>query len=225
MHFISYYYDSDPTKSTYYKNCATVLKNQLEKYNYKTSFDNIDFKQKGLRSEYIKLNMIKPQYILEKMEQLNDSVVWIDADCVVKKRIEEFENLNEYDMAYAIREHDNITPHAALLYFNNTDRSKKFLNSWKAINDIKVKDDSYNCTEHCTLIDELKSLQEKEKTENTVLLKTIGFVNLARAGSYTQCEHMTDVKVCIGISQLGWEHEFMLQTQNQEIKSKKSSNL
>jgi len=207
MYFISYYYDSNPKISTFYNDCAMKLQSQLHNYGYNTSFDNIDFKERGLPSEYSKLNFIKPQYILEKMEQLNDSVVWIDADCVVRKKLEEFENLHEYDMAYAIRHHDNITPHAELLYFNNTDRAKNFLRSWKAINDIKVKDELYECTEHCTLIDELNLLKEKEKLENRVLLKTIGFEHLAYSGDYEQSNSVPSAKVWIGISPLGWEYE------------------
>lgn len=212
MHFICYYYDKDKTKSTYYTDCATRLKNQLESYGHKTSFDYINFKERGLNDSYSRLNMIKPQYVLEKMQELNDSVVWIDADCVVLQSLEEFEKLQNYDFAYCVRHHDNRTPHAAVLYFNNTESSKNFLNSWKLINEEKVKDDSYDCTEHCTLIDEWDKLNQKEKDQGVQLLKQKEFRNMAYSGVYDYYKNISkqqnsSIKIWIGISPDAWEYE------------------
>jgi hypothetical protein len=202
MHFVSYYYDRDETKSTYYKTCAARVESQLHSYGYKTSFDYINFAEQGLNTTYLKLNMIKPKYLLQKMQELNDSVVWIDADCYLKARLEEFENLQDFDIGCCIRHHDNKTPHAAILYFNNTDNAKQFLRDWQAINEIKEKDDTYHCSEHCTLIDLLN--------ETKISLKIKEFRGIAHSGVYEIGQRIpvnTGIKLWIGISPDAWEYE------------------
>ena len=202
MHFVSYYYDRDETKSTYYKTCAALVESQLHSYGYKTSFDYINFAEQGLNTTYLKLNMIKPKYLLQKMEKLNDSVVWIDADCYLKARLEEFENLQDFDIGCCIRHHDNKTPHAAILYFNNTDNSRQFLKDWQAVKEIKEKNDTYQCSEHCTLIDLLN--------ETKIPLKIKEFRGIAHSGAYEISKRIpanTEIKLWIGISPDAWEYE------------------
>jgi len=199
MHFVSYYYDKNPQESTYYTDCKNRLEQQLIQYNHKCSFDYIDFENQGLDTSYLKLNMIKPTYLLQKIDQLNDSVSWIDADCIVNGHIDEFENLdNEFDMAICIREHDNITPHAGLIYFNKTENSIKFLKEWESINNIKKNDESYKCSEHCTLIDLYNT--------TNIPLKIKKYTNLARSGDYGM-GRFSKTKVWIGISPAAWEYE------------------
>lgn len=209
MHFVSYYYDKDPSKSTYYKDCANNLEKQLQSYGYKCSFDYINFDQQGLNSTYLKLNMIKPSFILKKMKELNDSIIWIDADCYVVSRLNEFEDITNFDLAYSIREHDGINPHAALLYFNNTENSIKFLNEWESINSIKVNDPTYDCSEHCTLIDLLKENPESTVRKSKIELNIKKFNGLARTGDYQNFNlaKQLNVKVWIGISPSAWEYE------------------
>jgi hypothetical protein len=211
MHFVSYYYDKDPSKSNYYENCASELAKQLNSYGYKYSFNYINFDQQGLNSSYLKLNMIKPSFILQKMEELNDGIIWIDADCAVLSRIDEFETLNDdFDLAYSIREHDGINPHAALLYFNKTENSIKFLKEWESINKIKVNDPTYDCSEHCTLIDLLKENPESTVRKSSTPLRIVKFQNLAKTGDYRLSKFgnsMNGVKVWIGISPAAWEYE------------------
>jgi hypothetical protein len=207
MHFISYYYDKNPSESTYYSTCAANLAKQLSSYGYEYSFDYINFDKEGLDSTYLKLNMIKPSFILKKIKELNDSVIWIDADCYLKARLEEFENLQDFDIGYCIRHHDNKTPHAAILYFNNTDNAKQFLRDWQAINEIKEKDDTYHCSEHCTLIDLLN--------ETKIPLNIKEFRGIAHSGVYEIGQRIpvnTGIKLWIGISPDAWEYE---RTKNQ----------
>jgi hypothetical protein len=200
MIFVSYYYDRDPNKSTYYKDCSFQLKDQLNKWNYKTNFENINFDKLGLNSTYLKLNMIKPTFLLQKLNQYQESVIWIDADCIVKSKLNEFETIeSDIDIAYCIRHHDNKTPHAAILYFGNTDNAKQFLKDWEAINKIKEKDDMYICSEHCTLIDLLK--------ETKIPLKIKEFRDLAFSGAYEMGDRVTQFKIWIGISPDAWEFE------------------
>lgn len=211
MHFVSYYYDKDPSVSTYYQDCAQQLAQQLESYGYKHSFDYINFDAQGLNSSYLKLNMIKPSFILKKMEELNDGIIWIDADCCLISRLTEFESLNDdFDLAYAIREHDGINPHAALLYFNKTENSVKFLKEWESINAIKVNDPTYDCSEHCTLIDLLKENPESTVRKSKLELSIKKFPGLAKTGDYRLFRFgnmMEDVKVWIGISPAAWQYE------------------
>ena len=199
MHFVSYYYDKNPEVSTYYTDCKNKLEQQLQKFNHKYSFDHIDFDGLGLDSSYLKLNMIKPTYLLKKIEELNDSVAWIDADCFVKGRVEEFENLDdEFDIAVCIREHDNTTPHAGLIYFNKTENSITFLKEWEKINNEKKNDPEYKCSEHCTLIDLFQNY--------TLPLRVLKFQDLAKSGDYGVAK-FSPVKVWIGISPAAWEYE------------------
>lgn len=211
MHFVSYYYDKDPSKSTYYSDCVNKLSQQLDSYGYKHSFDYINFDSEGLNSTYLKLNMIKPSFILKKMEELDDGIIWIDADCFMISRIDEFESLgDDFDLAYCIREHDGINPHAALLYFNKTENSIKFLKEWESINNIKVNDPTYDCSEHCTLIDLLKENPESTVRKSTIPLRLVKFQNLAKTGDYRLSRFgniMDGVKVWIGISPSAWEYE------------------
>jgi hypothetical protein len=200
MIYVSYYYDRDPAVSTYYSVCSKKLKEQLDLYNCKNDFQYIDFVKEGLNSTYLKLNMIKPSFLLQKLEQHNTPVVWIDADCILKEKLYEFETIeSDIDIAYCIRHHDNKTPHAAILYFGNTDNAKQFLKDWEAINKIKEKDDSYICSEHCTLIDLL------EKTK--IPLKKKEFKNLAHSGVYDMGNRIIGPKIWIGISPDAWEFE------------------
>jgi len=197
MHFVSYYYDRNPEQSKYYVDCAMRLQTQLKQYGYKTSFDNINFKERGLNDTYLKLNMFKPRYLLDKQNQLNDSVIWIDADCYLNADPEEFKDL-DCDIAYCIREHDNKTPHAAFLFFNNTEKAKKFLLDWEILNKEREKDHTYDCSEHCTLIESLEKVDPS--------LRIIEFRDYARSGVYDM-HKFNRTKVWIGISPDAWEYE------------------
>lgn len=200
MHFVSYYYDKNPEESTYYTDCKTRLEKQLAYYGYKYSFENIDFDGLGLDSSYLKLNMIKPSFLLKKIKELNDSVIWIDADCVIKQKLSEFENLDEeYDIAVCIRHHDGITPHAGFIYFNNTKNSIEFLKEWETVNEIKGKDPTYLCSEHCTLIDLYQS--------TNIPLRKKELVNYAGSGAYHMANIIHQYKIWIGISPAAWEYE------------------
>lgn len=217
MHFVSYYYDRDETKSTYYKTCAACLESQLHSYGYKTSFNYINFAEQGLNTTYLKLNMIKPKYILQKMKELNDSVVWIDADCDMVSPITEFETLpDDFDLAYCVREHDGINPHAAVLYFNKTKNAINFLQEWENINNIKVKDPTYNCSEHCTLIDLLRENPSSSIRKTNIPLNIVSFKDIIRANYYGDnnilklqaSKYKTPVKIWIGISPAAFEYDY-----------------
>jgi hypothetical protein len=188
MKFITYYYDKDPKKSNFYEQCFVKLKHNLENFNHVLIGDNIDFSKINLDA-YDKLNLYKPTFILEKIKQLKEPVIWIDADTTVFAEITEF-NDSPCDIGFAIREHDCKTPHAAFIYFSNTSKSIEFLKKWEELcEDKKYK--PWDCTEHCLLIDLFNNL------DNTYCI--CEYQNLASINNNT--------KVKIGISPAGWEYE------------------
>ena len=73
--------------------------------------------------------LMKPQFILDCIKKLNEPVIWIDIDCTINQLPTELDSI-ETDIALAIREHDLKTPHSALLFFNNTEKSISFLEEW-----------------------------------------------------------------------------------------------
>jgi hypothetical protein len=188
MNYITYYYDKDITKSTFYFDCYQKLKTQLEFYSDTLIGENINFSEMSLDA-YDKLNLYKPTYILKKIYELNTPVIWIDADTTINSKIIEFKDIS-CDIGFAIREHDNRTPHAAIIYFSNTKKSIDFLLEWEKLCNEK-KYVPWNCTEHCLLVDLFN-----QNSSNASMCK---FYNLASIGRNT--------KISIGISPAGWEYE------------------
>lgn len=188
VNYITYYYDKNPEKSEFYKDCYLKLKNQLESYGNNLIGDNIDFKKLKIEA-YDKLNLYKPTFILNKLEQIKTPVVWIDSDCTVREKITEFDDIN-CDIAFAIREHDQKTPHAGLIYFSASLKSIEFLKEWEMLCEEK-KYIQWDCTEHCLLVDLFNKL------DNSYTINR--YHNLASISLPT--------KVQIGISPAGWEYE------------------
>jgi hypothetical protein len=188
MRFISYYYDKDPNKSTFYKDCYVNLEKQITSFGQNIHSENINFREMNIDA-YDKLNLYKPTYILQKLEQFKEPVVWIDADTTVNSKVTEFENIN-CDIGFAIREHDNKTPHAALIYFGYTDNSINFLCEWEKLC-IEKMNVVWDCTEHCILVDLFNNLDHT--------------YNISKFYGLASVRHQTKVK--IGISPAGWEYE------------------
>ena len=188
MHFISFYYDKDPSVSAFYKDRMTLLTEQLNSFGHQLNAEHIDFKKLNLE-QWDKLTLFKPVFILEKLLQYKEPVLWIDADALVRAKITEFDNVN-CDIGFAIREHDNKTPHAAVLYFAYTPKSIEFLEQWKKLCKEKMHV-AWDCTEHCILVDLFNNIDGSVNVCN--------FYNLASVSLNT--------KIKIGISPSGWEYE------------------
>ena len=188
--FISYYYDKNPLQSKFYKECSLNLEKQLNYFGYKLISDNINFASMGIEA-YDKLNLYKPTFILNKIKELNSSVVWIDADAQIFDSLTEFDGIDDAcDIGFATREHDNTTPHASFIYFNNTQGSINFLKLWETQCKEKYHI-PYDCTEHCILVELFKEIDPPIRVYN--------FLNLASISNKT--------KIRIGISPAGWEYE------------------
>lgn len=188
INYITYYYDKNPKESEFYKQCYLRLKNQLQLLGHNLIGDNIDFKNLKIDA-YDKLNLYKPTFILQKLDELKTPVVWIDADCSVNSKIVEFDNI-DCDIGFAIREHDQKTPHAGFIYFSNSNKSIDFLKEWEVLCE-KKKFIEWNCTEHCILIDLFNKLDNSYKICNYHYLASVSL----------------NTKINIGISPSGWEYE------------------
>ena len=109
--FLTFYYDYDDSK--YYESCANRLKNQIE-----SSGGTLIIKQPRLSESYLLNCLEKPKIILNTLQEIKKSLIWIDADCIINTLPVEFDNLNAHDIGFVIRNHDYKTPHSALIYFN-----------------------------------------------------------------------------------------------------------
>lgn len=72
------------------------------KYELPYSFDRIESKY----HTWIETVAYKPQFILEKLNELKSPVVWIDADAEIIRRPDLFYELENYDLAYYTRNRD-----------------------------------------------------------------------------------------------------------------------
>lgn len=118
--FVTYYSDIPP--STFYRDGAIKLKTRIEELGgriYTEQLPNL--------GSYAMNCLRKPKFILDCLHKLNEAVIWIDADSIVNSLPIELNNL---DADVACVEKANGCPESALIYFNNTEKSKNFLQSW-----------------------------------------------------------------------------------------------
>jgi len=204
MKFITYYFDMDKD-NLYYEQCFHNLKTNLQKLNYELIGENINFKNLKLE-KYEKINLYKPTYILNKLKELKESMVWIDADTKVNSHIKEFE-IDNYDIIFVNRK-DKI-PYAGCIYFNNTEESITFLKKWEMICIEKYFID-YNCTEHCLLVDLLKNY-DNDKIK-------INFIDNIASTTYNLEENNNNSKILFGLSKNGVEFEKSLLRNSNDIR-------
>tara|TARA_R100001015_G_C4624932_1_gene183256 strand:+ start:1524 stop:2249 length:726 start_codon:yes stop_codon:yes gene_type:complete len=164
MHPIVISFYSDIEGHDYYSRNAERLKKQL---------DNLgvpyDIQEKKSLGDY-RLNCLsKPQYILDKMEKLDQPVIWLDIDSRVHKKLADFENIDpDVDIVFSssmmeevskfMSEHGltEIEGHllpaiingmkASPLYFGNTTGSKNILYGWiqSTRNQIETNDPKFD---------------------------------------------------------------------------------
>jgi hypothetical protein len=116
---ISFY--SNPPNTTYYSDCA---KNWIK--NVK-SFD-LDYHIEELKSDkdYWANTRKKPKYILEKLNQFKEDVLWVDVDLTFKS----FEEYESYPIIALKRPSNGFRIHACALHFKYCDETLNFLNLW-----------------------------------------------------------------------------------------------
>jgi len=120
--FISYHSDVSP--STYYHDCSIRIKERIEKLN-----GRIYIEQLPTLGSYAANCLRKPEFILNCLNKFEEPVIWIDIDSIINSLPVEMDCLN---VDVACVEKPNGCPESALIYFNNTQYSKNFLNKWIA---------------------------------------------------------------------------------------------
>lgn len=118
--FVSYYSDIPP--STFYSESAKKLKQTIENLG-----GRIYIEQLPNLGSYAMNCLRKPKYILDCLNKFQEPVIWIDADSLVHFLPTEMDCL---DVDVSCVEKSNGCPESALIYFNNTEGSRSFINSW-----------------------------------------------------------------------------------------------
>ena len=130
--FLSFY--SDRNGTDYYTQCADKLKSRFDELGASYHIEELASKE-----NYMLNCLMKPKFILDSMEKLDEPLIWVDIDCRINKLPNEFDSI-ETDIGIVIREHDMKTPHSALIFFNNTEKSKEFLREWIELCESKVSE-------------------------------------------------------------------------------------
>jgi len=121
---ISFY--SDIEGRSYYSDNATRLKQECEFFNIP-----YDIQEKESLGSYQLNCLSKPQYILDKLEELNRPILWMDIDSKLHKPIDIFDNFEDSaDMVISTSNFNLSGIKASPLYFSNTPKAKEFITSW-----------------------------------------------------------------------------------------------
>lgn len=179
--FFTFYYDYDDSK--YYETCAFNLKNQIEDAGGK-----LKLKQQPLTESYLLNCLEKPKLILNELIESRSALIWIDSDCFIRKLPTQLDELYKYDVGFVIRNHDYKTPHAALIYFNYTENSLKFVNEWVLKCESEKQNTlngTYKCGDHCKLIETYNEMH---------------YINYAFLSPLVASTNLTNSMVQIGIS-------------------------
>jgi len=168
--FISFY--SDRTGTNYYSTMNGLLKSRLDELGATYHIEELPSKD-----HYMLNCLMKPQFILDCIKKLDEPLIWIDIDCKINKLPEEFDSVDT-DIACSLREHDFKTPHSAILYFNNTEKSILFLEDWiKRCEDVKeeAEQGTYTGGDHHLLIETM--MENKNNATITSFPPTLCSVN------------------------------------------------
>lgn len=125
MKLVSFFADVD--NNTFYSDNAKRLRDQCERLGVDSEIVEMNF-----GSQWIDNVRAKPAFLLETLNRLNESFVWLDCDCDIKKPLDF--NVRA-DWGVYLRE--DGSPHDFVHYVSNTQESRDFLELW--INTIKEK--------------------------------------------------------------------------------------
>jgi|TARA_Y100000034_G_scaffold136704_1_gene215044 hypothetical protein len=121
---ISFY--SDIEETTYYSEHASRIIKECEELEIP-----YDIQKKESLGSYQLNCLSKPQYILDKMEELNCPVLWMDIDSKIHKPLDIYDDFDEsVDVIVATANGRLSGMKASPLYFGNTEKSKEFIKAW-----------------------------------------------------------------------------------------------
>jgi hypothetical protein len=134
--FITFYSDSPNT--SYYETSYLKLKQTCDVLKIKLIGESIPFNK-----EYKNMCLFKPTFVLNKMIELKQNVIWIDADTTLRNLPTDFED-EEHDLIGAshLTGIENIK--ASPLYFKYCNTIVEFLTSWKKICDYKIENNLHD---------------------------------------------------------------------------------
>lgn len=125
---ISFYTEGD--EKNYYVKCADRLRENCKQYNL-----DLDLVKKENLGSYRDNCLSKPKFILDKLNEHQSPLVWVDVDTIFRNYPEHFysEQLLNVDIGFS-----SSHPHlggmkASPLYFNTNELSKVFLEDWISV--------------------------------------------------------------------------------------------
>jgi hypothetical protein len=119
---ISYYADFDD--KGYYQGFAKLLIEKCEKFGL-----NYDISELPSRGNYGVNCLMKPEFILSKLIQYKEPLIWIDCDTDFKEPFEHFNNVTE-DIGMATHSGNMEGIKASPLYFNYTKGAFSIIREW-----------------------------------------------------------------------------------------------
>ena len=126
---ISYYCDVDDSR--YYEKSYHRLKEQLDKYGYDYHIEHLE--SLGSYKENCRR---KIDFILEKFDQFDENILWLDVDTILLNRMISLEEINadpniDVDILFASAIQGLAGIKASPIWFKNNQTSRKFLEQWK----------------------------------------------------------------------------------------------
>jgi len=119
MKIISFWQDTDDSR--YYEKSAARLETQLQNYGFEYVIEH----RPDAGDNYLDITKFKPTFIKEKLRQLKEPVVYIDADCTIRTF---FKIISDVDVPrYLVNEQ---TLYGNALYFPPKPVSTRILNAW-----------------------------------------------------------------------------------------------
>lgn len=198
---ISYYCDVDDSK--YYEKSYSRLKKKLDEYNYDYELDHVE--SLGSYKENCRR---KAQFILDKMEQCEENLLWLDIDTILLNKMEELELLEEdVDLLFASAIPQLAGIKASPIFFKNNKNSKQFLNHWKERIDT-TRNEEQECFDHEVLFQTIFDAKKYckisslgynyctwpgDENENTVIL--MGLSNVESKKNSLRKMGMTEDKI------------------------------
>jgi len=134
---ISYFCDVDPG-DTYYSDHAKMFMKNMDSL-------GMDYHVEEIYSmgSYRDNCLFKPRFILKCIEKFNCSVLWLDIDSYVHKKLDMFENIDS-DIIFAtnsIDENGNFIPKASPVFINKTENGYNFIKKWNEKCDYYLNND------------------------------------------------------------------------------------
>ena len=138
---ISFY--SDIEDNTYYSDHGKRLQSECESFGMPYIIEH-----KESLGTYRDNCLSKPRYILEKLEEYNRPLLWLDVDSRVHKPLDIFDTFgDDVDIAVASSNGQLSGVKASPIFFRNNDKAKSVLYTWMSAID-KIKEDNQPVFDH-----------------------------------------------------------------------------